>query len=152
MAAAGDIPGAVRSAGGHWVIPDTPGVRKWARAMRKLQTDRRRSERPLRRKAAYAKLDGSIVAALRLLEIMPDDETSEQARTTIAATGRQLIDLASDTSARIRRGGAWRDAEDAVEALNHWWWHHGASASRNERERFAGLLSEVVALSCRVDG
>ena len=38
---AGGIPGAVRTAGGHWKIPDSPEVRKWCSDTKKQQERRR---------------------------------------------------------------------------------------------------------------
>lgn len=35
LAVAGQIPGAVRTGGGHWLIPDTPEVRKWCQTVRR---------------------------------------------------------------------------------------------------------------------
>lgn len=35
MAGAGDIPGAVRSDGGHWRIPDGAGLREWCKAVKR---------------------------------------------------------------------------------------------------------------------
>lgn len=35
LAVAGQIPGAVRTDGGHWRIPDSPEVRKWCKSVKR---------------------------------------------------------------------------------------------------------------------
>jgi hypothetical protein len=37
LAVAGQIPGAVRANGGHWRIPDSPEVRKWCKAVKRVR-------------------------------------------------------------------------------------------------------------------
>ncbi len=37
LAVAGQIPGAVRTDGGHWKIPDTPEVRRWCQSVKRAR-------------------------------------------------------------------------------------------------------------------
>lgn len=37
LAVAGQIPGAVRTDGGHWRVPDSPEVRKWCQAVKRAR-------------------------------------------------------------------------------------------------------------------
>lgn len=99
MAAAGEVPGAVRSPAGHWRIPDDAGVRRWCAAMKKFrQSQRKRAAcKPPMRRAPYGRLEATLVVAERVLyhgAASGDPLAAEVARQRVAEVGRQLIAMA----------------------------------------------------------
>jgi hypothetical protein len=159
MAHAGKVPTAKRTAGGHWEITDSKELRKWARGVAGVKVDQRKGK--TRKSWSWNRKVNDAKVALRFMKAQiarPETESFE--RQAIEDVAESLaVELRGGwgieiVSAPVRRGGAWKNAEQAEATIRNWHKEHWQDATESERNHFRSLMRrmEVLAESVLGDG
>jgi hypothetical protein len=156
MARDGTVPLAKRSAGGHWEIPDSPQLRKWAKANAKLRASQQQA-RNTRSKGitlTLAKASRELSAArARLADHGDGFEMRAMQQVAQDFTSRIQADWGLEvTTPAARRKGAWKAVEDGAAAIRRWHKEHWQDASDGERNHFRSLMREVEGVADAVLG
>jgi len=159
MAHAGKVPTAKRTAGGHWKITDSKELRKWARGVAGVKVDQRKGK--TRKSWSWdRKLTDAKVALRHMKAVIARPETESFERRAVEHSVEMLADEIRSgwgieiVPAPARRGGAWKDAEQAEATIRNWHKEHWQAASESERNHFRSLMRrmEEIAESVLSDG
>lgn len=139
LAESGLVPGARRTPGRHWNIPETPQIRSWAKRHREM-----RSSSPPDRFNLIRTLQRGVVAGESLAELVRRGQMNEVAAYPPIGTAiSRLEDAVAGGRSRSNRGGGWKKLEEAVDAIVLFKRGTFPTATKNEKIRFQALLDRI---------